>query len=98
MENSNDEIILELYDENKNAVKYVLLDIVNYNEQEYVVLMPENSREGEVEVFKTKHSKDKSATLYTPEKDDYIIMQVYDTFKDRYEKEYKGRIKFDDWK
>ncbi len=92
----NDEIILELFDDNKQPHKYELLDIVKYKDSEYVVLMPKNALfDNEVEIFETKHSKDKSATMYKPVQDNYINYIVFEMFKDKYENEYPGRIKFE---
>ena len=96
MDNSNDKIIIELYDEKKQLHKYELLDIVIYDEKEYAVMLQEYSLDGEVEIFKLKHSKDKSATLYKPEPDNYIAFQVYEIFKEKYQKQYSDRIKFED--
>lgn len=96
MDNSNDKIIIELYDEKKQIHKYELLDIVLYDEKEYAVMIQEYSLDGEVEIFKLKHSKDKSATLYKAETDNYIAFQVYETFKEKYQKQYSNRIKFED--
>lgn len=96
MEKTNDKIIIELYDEAKIIHKYELLDIVIYDEKEYAVMLPEYSFEGEVEIFRLKHSRDKSATLYKPESNDYINMQVYEIFKEKFEKYHSDRIKFVD--
>ena len=93
---SSDKIILELFDNNKNSCKYELLDIILFEDNEYAVMMKEYSADNEVEVFRLKHTEDKSATLYKPEKNDYIIMQVYEMFKEKYKKYYRNRIKFDD--
>lgn len=89
-------VVLELFDDNKNMIKYELLDIVNFEDIEYAVMMQEYSADGEVEIFQLKHTKDKSATLYKPVKNDYIIMQVYETFKEKFQTKYKGQIKFAD--
>ncbi len=89
-------IILELFDDNRNAIKYELLDIVHFEEIEYAVMMKQHSIDGEVEIFQLKHTKDNSATLYKPVKNDYIIMQVYETFKEKFQTNYKGHIKFED--
>ena len=96
MDKSNDKIIIELYEEARQIHKYELLDIVIYDEKEYAVMLPEYSFDGEVEIFKIKHSSDKSATLYKPEFDDYINMQVYEIFKENYQRYDSGRIKFDE--
>ena len=96
MDNSNDKIIIELYDEKKQLHKYELLDIVIYDEKEYAVMLQEYSLDGEVEIFKLKHSNDKSATLYKVETDNYIAFQVYEMFKEKYQKHYSERIKFED--
>lgn len=96
MYKTNDKIIIELYDEARNVHKYELLDIVVYDEIEYAVMLKEHSFDGEVEIFRLKHSSDKSATLYKPEKNDYINMQVYEIFKDRCLKNSNGRIEFKD--
>ena len=96
MENSNDKIIIELYDEAKQIHRYELLDIVVYDEKEYAVMLKEYSMDGEVEIFKLKHSNDKSATLYKAETDNYIAFQVYEMFKEKYQKHYSDRIKFED--
>ncbi len=92
----NNEIIIELFDDNKQPHKYELLDIVNYKGSEYVVLLPEDVLfNNEVEIFKTKHSSDKSATLYEPVKDNYINHMIYEIFKNKFENVYPGRIKFE---
>ena len=96
MDKANDKIIIELYDQAKQIHKYELLDIVIYEEQEYAVMLPEYSLDGEVEIFKLKHSGDKSATLYKPEPNDYINMQVYEIFKEKFKKNHNGRIEFKD--
>lgn len=89
-------VILELFDDDRNSIKYELLDIVNYEEIEYAVMMKQYAVDGEVEIFQLKHTADKSATLYKPVKNDYIIMQVYEMFKEKYQNDYKGYIKFED--
>ncbi len=96
MNKTNDKIIIELYDETKQVHKYELLDIVVYDEKEYAVMIPQYSIDGEVEIFKLKHSKDKSATLYKPEPNNYVNMQVYEIFKEKYQKYYSDRIRFKD--
>jgi hypothetical protein len=89
-------VILELFDDDRNSIKYELLDIVNYEEIEYAVMMKQYAVDGEVEIFQLKHTKDKSATLYKPVKNDYIIMQVYEMFKEKYQTKYRNLIKFED--
>ena len=89
-------VILELFDDDRNSIKYELLDIVNFEEIEYAVMMKQYAVDGEVEIFQLKHTADKSATLYKPVKNDYIIMQVYEMFKEKYQNDYKGHIKFED--
>lgn len=97
MDKSNDNIIIEMYDEERRVHRYELLDIVIYDEKEYAVMMPEHSLfDNLVEIFELRHSEDKSATFYEPVQNDYINMQVYEIFKDNYEKNYPGRIKFED--
>ena len=96
MDKSNDKIIIELYDQAKQIHKYELLDIVIYDEKEYAVMLPEYSFDGEVEIFKLKHTSDKSATLYKPETNDYINMQVYEIFKEIMHKYHSDKIKFED--
>ena len=96
MDKSNDKIIIELYDDSKQGYKYELLDIVNYNDKEYAVMIKEYSFDGEVEIFQLKHSKDKSATLYKTEPDNYIASQVYEMFKEKLRANYSQRIKFKD--
>ena len=96
MDKAKDEIILELFDESKNIHKYKLLDIVVYENNEYAVLLPQGSFDKEVEIFRMKHSEDKSATLYKAETNNYIINQVYETFKEKYQKYYGDIIKFED--
>lgn len=96
MNKTNDKIIIELYDQTRQVHKYELLDIVNYDENEYAVMLSEYSLDGEVEIFKLKHSNDKSATLYKPEQNDYINMQVYEIFKEKFQKNHNGRIEFKD--
>ena len=96
MDKSNDKIIIELYDDQKQVHKYQLLDIVNYDDKEYAVMLKEYSIDSEVEIFRMKHSKDKSATLYKAETNNYILMQVYEIFKEKYQKYYSDRIKFED--
>lgn len=96
MDKTNDKIIIELYDQAKQIHKYELLDIVTYEEQEYAVMLQEYSLDGEVEIFKLKHSSDKSATLYKPEPNDYVNMQVYEIFKEKFQKNHSGRIEFKD--
>ena len=94
MDKTNDKIIIELYDQAKQKHKYELLDIIIYDEKEYAVMLPEYSLDGEVEIFKLKHFNDKSETLYKPESNDYINMQVYELFKEKFQKYYSNRIKF----
>ncbi len=96
MANPNDEIIIELFDEERQCHKYELLDIVIYKDNEYAVLLPQYSIDSKVEIFKMNHTDDKSATLYKAETNNYIIMQVYEMFKEKYQKYYSNRIRFDD--
>lgn len=96
MKNLNNEIIIELLDQSKEIHKYKLLDIVLYNDVEYAVMLPEYTLDGMVEVFKMKHTEDKSATLYKAETNNYIIMQVYEMFKEKYQKYYNNRLTFTD--
>lgn len=96
MENKENDIFIELYDESKHQTKYKLLDIVLYENSEYAVMIQEKSTDDLVEIFKMKHSEDKTKTIYKPESNNYIIMQVYETFKEKYQKYYSNRIKFND--
>ena len=96
MNNQDESIILELFDEAKQAHTYELLDIVKYKGKEYVVLLPTNPEDNEVEIFQTKHSEGYTETTYIPEKNDYIIMQVYNMFKEKFKKYYSDRIVFED--
>ena len=96
MNNQDDSIILELFDEAKQSHKYELLDIVNYKGKEYVVLLPTDPEDNEVEIFQTTHSEGYTETTYIPEKNDYIIMQVYNMFKEKFKKYYSDRIVFED--
>lgn len=96
MNNSKDSIIIELYDEAKQVHRYELVDIVNYNNKEYAVMLQEYSYDAEVEIFQINHTEDKSSTLYKAETNNYIIMQVYELFKEKFQKYYSNRIKFDD--
>lgn len=96
MDKANDKIIIELHDESKQIHKYELLDIVIYDGKEYAIMLPEYSLDGMVEIFKLKHSSDKSATLYKHELNDYINMQVYEIFKEKFQKYHSDRIKFED--
>ena len=48
-------VILELFDDDRNSIKYELLDIVNYEEIEYAVMMKQYAVDGEVEIFQLKH-------------------------------------------
>ena len=96
MDKTNDKIIIELYDQAKQIHKYELLDIVIYDEKEYAVMIEEYSLDSKVEIFRLKHSKDKSATLYKYESNDYINMQVYEIFKEKMQKYHGDRIKFED--
>ena len=96
MNKSNSKIIIELYDKEKQVHKYELLDIINYNDKEYAVMLQEYSLDREVEIFQLKNSKDKSATLYKPEPNNYIASQVYEMFKEKFQKYYNKRIEFTD--
>ena len=96
MNKSKNKVIIELYDNAKQVHKYELLDIVNYNDKEYAVMLQEYSFDGKVEIFQLKHSKDKSATLYKPESNNYITSQVYEIFKEKFQKYYGQRLKFED--
>lgn len=99
MNESNDKVIIELYDEYKQIHRYELLDIVLYDEKEYAVMLAEYALFDEyVEIFELRHSEDKSATFYEPVRNDYINMQVYEIFKENYQKHYSGQIKFEDKK
>ena len=96
MNKSNDKIIIELYDNQKQVHKYELLDVINYNDKEYAIVLAENSYDKEVEIFQIKHTEDKSATLYKPEPYDYISSQVYEMFKEKFQRYYPNRMKFED--
>ena len=96
MENKENDIFIELYDESKHQTKYKLLDIVLYENSEYAVMIQEPTSDNLVEIFKMQHSEDKTKTIYKPESNNYIIMQVYETFKEKYQKYYSNRIKFND--
>ena len=96
MNKSKNKIEIELYDNAKQVHKYELLDIVNYKDKEYAVMLQEYSLDGKVEIFQFKHSKDKSATLYELETDIYIASQVYEMFKENFQKYNRQYIKFED--
>ena len=94
MEKYADKIFIELFDKWHQPHKYEILDIEEYANQEYVILLPCDSGSTEVEIFRMKHSKDKSATFYDVETNNYVVMQVYEMFKEKYQRDYPGRIIF----
>lgn len=95
MANDN-RIIIEMYDEHKRVHNYELLDIEVYEGNEYAVMLEDNSFEKQVEIFKLKHSDDKSATRYFPETDKYIAYQVFQMFREKFEKYHSDSFKFED--
>lgn len=84
--------IIELKDDKGNIVKYELLDIINYNEKIFVVFYPVIEGDTEVIICRVEETENKEESLYIPESDENIVMNVYKMFKEKY----KGKIDFRD--
>lgn len=95
--NNSKEIIIEMYDKQNNCYKYELLAVIEYENNNYAVMFQKNDIfNTEVEIFKMKDAKDKSATYYEPEENNYINKQVYEMFKEQYQNNYTNYISFKD--
>lgn len=94
MDKSDNRVIIEIFDDLKRKYRYELLDIEHYSNKEYAVMIEENSFDREVTIFQVVHSQDKSATFYKAETDNYIVTQVYEMFKEKFEKYYNDKVTF----
>lgn len=94
--NKYSEIIIDMIDSDNNIIEYELLDIVELDNTEYAVLLPKELFEKKVEIYVMTHSEDKTKTFYTPEKNNYIIMKVYNMFKQKYKTHYPDYLTFKD--
>jgi len=95
-EKKYNEIILSMTDSDGDIVEYELLDIVELDNIEYAVLLPLITFDKKVEIYVMKHSEDKTKTYYFPEKNNYVIMKVYEIFKEKYQKHYPDYLNFKD--
>lgn len=84
--------IIELKDDKGNIVKYELLDIIDYNEKIFVVFYPVIEGDTEVIICRVEKTDNEEESLYIPESDENIVMNVYKMFKEKY----KGKFEFRD--
>lgn len=76
--------IIELVDDKGNKANFEVLDIITYDKKLYAVIIEEDLSEQEVTVVRVEENENPEKSFYIPEKDDEIIMKVYEIFKEKY--------------
>lgn len=90
MNNTDNDNIITLNDEDGNEVRFEFLDLVEYDEAEYVVLLPvENSDEpGEVVILMLAGNEPNGDETYVGVEDEETLSVVFQIFKRKFQDEF----------
>lgn len=84
--------IIELNDEEGNAIQFEFLDLIELEGEEYVVLLPvvEEGEEdtGEVVILKVEDSEESEEEIYVSIEDEEVLNRVFEIFKDKFKEEF----------
>lgn len=85
--------IIELNDEEGNAIQFEFLDLIELEGEEYVVLLPviEEGEEdtGEVVILKVEDSEEsEEEEIYVSIEDEEVLNRVFEIFKDKFKEEF----------
>lgn len=78
----DEENIIQLDDENGNAVFFEFLDLIKWREKEYVVLLPIKENENQVVILQLV-SVDGEQENYIGVENEFILETVFALFKER---------------
>ena len=85
--------IIELNDEEGNAIQFEFLDLVELDNEDYAVLLPitedEEEDSGEVVILKVEDSEeDDEHETYVSVEDEETLNKVFDIFKEKFKDEF----------
>lgn len=78
----DEENIIQLIDENGNAVFFEFLDLVKWREKEYVVLLPVEDNDNQVVILQLE-SVDGEEESYIGVENEFTLETVFALFKER---------------
>ena len=78
----NEENIIQLNDEDGNAVSFEFLDLIKWREKEYVVLLPVEDEDNQVVILQLE-SVDGEQESYIGVENEFILETVFALFKER---------------
>lgn len=78
----DEENIIQLNDENGNAVSFEFLDLVKWREKEYVVLLPVEDNDNQVVILQLE-SVDGEEESYIGVENEFTLETVFALFKER---------------
>jgi len=74
--------IIQLNDENGNAVSFEFLDLIEWRQKEYVVLLPLESEDNQVVILQLE-STDGEQESYIGVENEFLLETVFALFKER---------------
>ncbi len=89
-----DDNIIELNDDEGNAIKFEFLDLIKYEDEDYVVLLPvptddgESEEDNEVVILKLESTEDEDTESYVSIDDEATLTAVFEIFKEKFKDEF----------
>jgi len=84
-----DNKFITLYDEDGNALKFELIDYIEYKNNEYAVLIEEGQKDPiEVTILKVEYDKANNEDSYVGVESEKDLQEVFKIFKTLYEDEF----------
>ena len=81
--------VIELTDDDGNAVRFEFLDLVEYEGAEYAVLLPvDEDEDADTVVILQVETVDEDTEAYNSVEDDSILDAVFEIFKERFKDEF----------
>lgn len=78
----DEEHIIQLNDENGNAVSFEFLDLIEWRQNEYVVLLPIESDDNQVVILQLESIDDEQES-YVGVENEFVLETVFALFKER---------------
>lgn len=74
--------VIQLNDENGNAVSFEFLDLIEWRQKEYVVLLPLESEDNQVVILQLESTDDEQES-YIGVENEFTLETVFALFKER---------------